>query len=124
MFFSLALASSIPVLGLERASPRKVGPWPQIFFESLASASKVVSSTPPLLTTCNQCWAPQICSLFCNRKFHKFRTANLHSLCKPSLGAPSYVTKILQAKNWQKAVASLRMVTPGAEFCGVTLHNV
>ena len=28
---SLALASIIPVLGLERICPRKVGPWPWIF---------------------------------------------------------------------------------------------
>ena len=27
----LALASTIPVLGLERVCPRKVGPWPRIF---------------------------------------------------------------------------------------------
>ena len=45
----LSLASTIPVLGLERVCPRKVGPWPwpRIFFESLAS--KVVSATPPLV---------------------------------------------------------------------------
>ena len=29
---SLALASSMPVIGLERVCPRKVGPWPRIFF--------------------------------------------------------------------------------------------
>ena len=47
---SLASASSIPVLGLERVCPRKVGswPWPRIFFVSLAFASSLVSSTPPL----------------------------------------------------------------------------
>ena len=41
----LSLALTIPVLGLERACARKVGPWPwpRIFFEFLAS--KVVSST-------------------------------------------------------------------------------
>ena len=27
-----SLASTIPVLGLERVCPRKVGPWPRIFF--------------------------------------------------------------------------------------------
>ena len=40
-----SLASTVPVRGLERVCPRKVCPWPRIFFESLAS--KVVSSTPP-----------------------------------------------------------------------------
>ena len=45
-----SLNSTIPVFGLEGVSPRKVGPWPRIFFESLALASKVVSSTPPLVT--------------------------------------------------------------------------
>ena len=51
---SLALASSIPVLGLERFCPRKgcpwPWPWPRIFFVSLALAlaSSLVSSTPPL----------------------------------------------------------------------------
>ena len=29
-----SLASTIPVLGLERVCPRKVGPWPWIFFLS------------------------------------------------------------------------------------------
>ena len=44
-----SLASSIPVLGLERVCPRKgcPWPWPRIFFVSLASS--LVSSTPPLL---------------------------------------------------------------------------
>ena len=48
-----SLASSIPVLGLERFCPRKgcpwPWPWPRIFFVSLALASSLVSSTPPLL---------------------------------------------------------------------------
>ena len=52
--WSLALASSIPVLGLESVCPRKgcpwPWPWPRIFFVSLALASSLVSSTPPLLT--------------------------------------------------------------------------
>ena len=53
--WSLALASSIPVLGLERFCPRKgcpwPWPWPRIFFVSLALAlaSSLVSSTPPLV---------------------------------------------------------------------------
>ena len=49
--WSLALASSIPVLGLERFCPRKgcLWPWPRIFFVSLASI--LVSSTPPLMST-------------------------------------------------------------------------
>ena len=50
--WSLALASSVPVLGLERFCPRKgcPWPWPRIFFVSLALAlaSSLVSSTPPL----------------------------------------------------------------------------
>ena len=29
---SLALALTIPDLGLERVCPRKIGPWPWIFF--------------------------------------------------------------------------------------------
>ena len=50
---SLALASSIPVLGLESVCPRKgcPWPWPRIFFVSLALASSLVSSTPPLILT-------------------------------------------------------------------------
>ena len=49
--WSLALASSIPVLGLESVCPRKgcPWPWPRIFFVSLASS--LVSSTPPLTST-------------------------------------------------------------------------
>ena len=48
---SWSLASSIPVLGLESVCPRKgcPWPWPRIFFVSLALASSLVSSTPPLL---------------------------------------------------------------------------
>ena len=51
--WSLALASSIPVLGLERVCPRKgcPWPWPRIFFVSLALASSLVSSTPPRNST-------------------------------------------------------------------------
>ena len=55
--WSLAVASSIPVLGLERICPRKgcpwPWPWPRIFFVSLALAlaSSLVSSTPPLIIT-------------------------------------------------------------------------
>ena len=55
--WSLALASSIPVLGLESVCPRKgctcPWPWPRIFFVSLALvlASSLVSSTPPLCVT-------------------------------------------------------------------------
>ena len=47
----LSLASSIPVFGLESVCPRKgcPWPWPRIFFVSLALASSLVSSTPPLL---------------------------------------------------------------------------
>ena len=46
----VSLASSIPVLGLESVCPRKgcPWPWPRIFFVSLALASSLVSSTPPL----------------------------------------------------------------------------
>ena len=47
---SMALASSIPVLGLQSVCPR-LGcpwPWPGIFFVSLALASSLVFSTPPL----------------------------------------------------------------------------
>ena len=51
--WSLALASSIPVFGLESVCPRKGCPWPwlRIFFVSLALASSLVSSTPPLIRT-------------------------------------------------------------------------
>ena len=51
--WSLALASSIPVLGHESVCSRKgcPRPWPRIFFMSLALASSLESSTPPLLTT-------------------------------------------------------------------------
>ena len=51
IFKFLALASSIPVLGLESVCSRKgcPWPWPRIFFVSLALASSLMSSTPPLL---------------------------------------------------------------------------
>ena len=49
----VSLASSIAVLDLERFCPRKgcPWPWPRIFFVSLALASSLVSSTPPLRIT-------------------------------------------------------------------------
>ena len=47
-----SLASSFPVLGLESVCPRRgcpwPWPWPRIFFVSLALASSLMSSTPPL----------------------------------------------------------------------------
>ena len=46
---SAALASSIPVLGLDRVCPPEVGSWPRIFLVSLALASSHVSWTPPLV---------------------------------------------------------------------------
>ena len=57
-----SLASNVPVLGLERSclpakresAPRKVGPWPRIFFESLALASNVEFSTLHLASTPEQ----------------------------------------------------------------------
>ena len=51
MLVSLALASSIPVIGLESVCPRKGCPWRRIFFVSLALASSLMSSTPPLQNT-------------------------------------------------------------------------
>ena len=47
-FWSLDSASTIPVLGLKRVCAWKVGPWPWIFFESLAP--KFVFLTPSLAT--------------------------------------------------------------------------
>ena len=60
---SMVLASSIPVLGVERISPQKVGPWPWswMFFVSLASSR--VSSTPPLFN-----WYKRIRSVVEGRK--------------------------------------------------------
>ena len=56
--WSLALALSIPVLGLESVCSRKgcPWPWPRIFFVSLALASSLVSSTPPLEITSSKKW--------------------------------------------------------------------
>ena len=47
-FWPLDSASTIPVLGLKRVCARKIGPWPWIFFESLAP--KLVFLTPSLAT--------------------------------------------------------------------------
>ena len=49
-FFLRALALVSLVLGLESVCPRKgcPWPWPRIYFVSLALASSLVSSTPPL----------------------------------------------------------------------------
>ena len=82
--WSLALASSIPVLGLESVCPRKgcpwPWPWPRIFFVSLALAlaSSLVSSTPPLLNTAK---FPLffLCIFFCYFKI-KFRGCQLDQI--------------------------------------------
>ena len=57
-FFWRALALVSLVLGLEHSCPwpreclsSKGCPWPRIFFVSLALASSLVSSTPPLVST-------------------------------------------------------------------------
>ena len=72
--WSLALASSNPVLGLERFCPRKgcPWPWPRIFFVSLALAlaSSLVSSTPPLLKTLLN-WAASSTTLQFQGKYYK-----------------------------------------------------
>ena len=47
--WSLALASTIPVLGFKRVCLRKVGPWPRIFLVLGLACSRVVSLTALLL---------------------------------------------------------------------------
>ena len=67
--WSLALASSISVLGLESVCPRKgcPWPWPRIFFVSLALAlaSSLVSSTPPLEVAINCLHIPDCLACLC-----------------------------------------------------------
>ena len=46
---SLAVASTIPVLGLERVCPRKVGPWPTTFFFVLGPEGCVLDSTSAII---------------------------------------------------------------------------
>ena len=77
--WSLALASSVPVLGFERFCPRKgcpwPWPWPRIFFVSLALAlaSSLVSSTPPLLLRFLICVLPtKNCCTFQKENFILF----------------------------------------------------
>ena len=89
----LALASSIPVLGLESVCPRKgcPWPWPRIFFVSLALAlalaSSLVSSTPPLLKSANTNSQAKIensrvqLQIDCLRSANKFCSKNLHTWC-------------------------------------------
>ena len=89
--WSLALASTIPVLGLKRICPRKVGPWPRIFFESLNLASKVVSSTPSLLA---------VFSFFFGRQFLRQRS-NHQSDCSHAF---FYVCSYASDSVWRKAV--------------------
>ena len=46
---SLALASTIPIVGFEMVYPQNIRSWSRNFFESLNLASKLMSSTAPLL---------------------------------------------------------------------------
>ena len=80
--WSLALASSIPVLGLERFCPRKgcPWPWPRIFFVSLALASSLVSSTPPLLKTLTNAGLTLIQQIVSLVKCHRWIYFELESL--------------------------------------------
>ena len=75
--WSLALASSILVLGLESVCPRKGCPWPRIFFVSLALS--LVSSTPPLLNNIND--GKITCSIFLDLK-KAFDSVDINILLK------------------------------------------
>ena len=73
-----SLASSIPVLGLERVCPRKgCCPWPRIFFVS--SASSFVSSTPPLLSVTQPHPSIHSCTAQCNvaSEFYCFERSHI-----------------------------------------------
>ena len=101
---SLALASSIPVLGLESVCPRKgcpwPWPWPRIFFVSLALAlaSSLVSSTPPLITKSYEAACPMRKSL--RKKDNIWWNSELASLRKEARRAwrKAIITK--QEKDW------------------------
>ena len=98
--WSLALASSIPVLGLESVCPRKgcPWPWPRIFFVSLALASSLVSSTPPLITKSYEAACPMRKSL--RKKDNIWWNSELASLRKEARRAwrKAIITK--QEKDW------------------------
>ena len=93
----LALASSIPVLGLDSVCPRKgcPRPWPRIFFVSLALASSLVSSTPPLVAISKKiCCLSSYYFLVNNLQFFAFlrSCSYLHS-CSPTYTDEKYYMK-------------------------------
>ena len=95
------------VLGLERVCPRKGCPWPRIFFVSLALASSLVSSTPPLVIG--------------DRLFAICRTANTILLWHwlESIRAQQFVEMLLQNKPrlvWYKKIRAMSFL-PSVE-CG------
>ena len=57
-FFFFLESTCACVLGLESVCPRKgcPWPWPRIYFVSLALASSLVSSTPPLILAIVNHW--------------------------------------------------------------------
>ena len=67
--WSLAWPRAFPILGLERVCPRKGCPWPRIIFVSLALASSLVSSTPPLLLIFAFCFFTLLFAFCVNCRF-------------------------------------------------------
>ena len=84
--WSWSLASSIPVLGLERFCPRKGCLWPCFFFVSLASS--LVSLIPPLLIALIFIKVGLKLSFFAQKNFvSSAGGSNPHTLCLQWLGA-------------------------------------
>ena len=100
--WSLALASSIPVHGLKSVCPQKgcPWPWPRIFM-SLALASSLMSSTPPLVLS-NK-WTQQYMKRSPDK--HHLSMLQLHHLCVTSADDCHFYTKNEQASVACKVVS-------------------
>ena len=114
--WSLALTSSISVLGLERVCLGKgcPWPWPRIFFVFLALASSLVSSTPPLAIKTGY------------YDFFKFSIAKL-ILRKQQKFLNDVIAKIFQTfkqrvRQWQSCVLSQK-VSKNLKFLRSNLSN-
>ena len=114
--WSLALAFSISVLGLESVCPRKScpWPWPRIFFVSLALASSFVSSTPPLIIIHSKIFLREFCFVM---KISSYRsTRSVREPRPPQLKFNDFFQSAFSMANFFKSILWVKTGEFGGEL--------